>query len=88
MDFKITDCGEKQYEIKTVSLSQDTILSIGGLSVLPDYDMKSVTNDYEALILIGGMSWRNENTRQMKPFVEIATTKGKYWEAFVMHQLF
>ena len=88
MDFKITDCEEKQYEIKTVSLSQDTILSIGGLSVLPDYDMKSVTNDYEALILIGGMSWRNENKRQMKPYVEIATTKGKYSEAFVMHQLF
>lgn len=66
-----------KYEIKTISLSKDCIQSIGGFKVLPDYDIASVPNNYEALILIGGMTWRSENTQQIKELVEDCFQKGK-----------
>ena len=66
-----------QYDIKTVSLSKDFVQSIGVFKVLPDYDISSVPNDYEALILIGGMTWRNENSKQVKTLVEDCLQKGK-----------
>lgn len=66
-----------KYEIKTVSLSKDCVQSIGGFKVLPDYDIASVPDDYEALILIGGMTWRSENTQQIKGLVEDCFQKRK-----------
>lgn len=73
----ITMLGQGQYDIKTVSLSKDYVQSIGGLRVLPDYDTASVPEDYEALILIGGMTWRKENTQQIKKLVEECCQKGR-----------
>lgn len=69
--------GEGRYDIKTVSLTKDYVRSIGGFQVLPDYDVESVPDDYEALVLIGGMSWRNESARQIKALVEDCCQKGK-----------
>ena len=37
----------------------------------------SVPKDYEALILIGGMTWRDENTQQIKTLAEEYYQKGK-----------
>lgn len=45
--------------------------------MLPDYDIASVPNDYEALILIGGMTWISENTQNIKKLVEDCSQKGK-----------
>ena len=73
----ITMLGQNQYYVKTVSLSKECIQSIGGVHVLPDYDIQSVPNDYHALILIGGMTWRNESTQQVKTLVEDCYKKGK-----------
>ncbi len=73
----ITMLGEGQYEIKTVSLSKDYVESIGGFKITPDYDIKSIPNDYEALILIGGMAWRTESAQQVKVLVEDCYQKGK-----------
>ena len=56
--------GENKYDIKTVSLTKDTVESIGSFRVLPDYDIESIPIEYEALILIGGMSWRSEAALQ------------------------
>lgn len=69
--------GEGQYDIKTVSLSKDYVQSIGGFKVLPDYDISSVPNDYEALILIGGMEWRKEHSHQLKALVEECRKRDK-----------
>lgn len=69
--------GQGKYEIKTVSLSKDAVLSIGGFKVLPDYDVTSVPDEYEALILIGGMTWRSENTQQIKKLAKDCFEKGK-----------
>lgn len=73
----ITMLGQGQYDIKTVSLSKDYVQSIGGFRVLPDYDMESVPKEYEAVVLIGGMTWRNENTQQIKTLVGECYEKGK-----------
>ena len=73
----ITMLGQGQYDIKTVSLSKDYVQSIGGFRILPDYDIASVPKDYEALILIGGMTWRDGNAQQVKTLVEECCQKGK-----------
>lgn len=73
----ISMLGQNEYEIKTVSLSKDYVQSIGGFKVLPDYDVASVPKDYEALLLIGGMTWRSENTQKLKEVVENCVKKGK-----------
>jgi len=73
----ISMLGQGQYAIRTVSVSREYVLSIGGFQLLPDYDIKSIPNDYEALILIGGMAWRNEEAQQIKELVEDCQQKGK-----------
>lgn len=69
--------GQGGYEVKTVSLTKDKVLSIGGFQTLPDYDIHSIPEEYEALILIGGMTWRNESSQQVKPLVEACYQNGK-----------
>ncbi len=44
---------------------------------MPDYDINSVPADYEALILIGGMTWRNKNAQQVNNLVADCYKKGK-----------
>jgi len=73
----ISMLGQGNYEIKTVSLSKEYIQSIGGFKVMPDYDIASVPDDYEALILIGGMTWRSENTQPIKGLVKDCFEKGR-----------
>ncbi len=73
----ISMLGQGQYEIKTVSLTKEPVQSIGGFRVLPDYDAETVPKDYEALVLIGGMTWRTENTQQIKALAEDCYKKGK-----------
>lgn len=69
--------GNGEYEVKTVSLSTDMVTSIGGFRALPDYAVDSVPSDYEALILVGGMSWRNPDAGKVKPLVEKCLADGK-----------
>ncbi len=69
--------GQGDYVVKTVSLTKDCIHSIGGFKLLPDYDINSVPTDYEALILIGGMTWRDENAQQVNSLIADCYKKGK-----------
>lgn len=69
--------GQGDYEVKTVSLTKEKVNSIGGLSVMPDYDIQSVPDSYEALILIGGMTWRNDNAKQITTIVEKCYKAGR-----------
>lgn len=68
---------EDRYSVKTVSLTKDSVSSIGGFTVLPDYDIHSIPSEYEGLILIGGMSWRGEAAKQVIPLVERALDDKK-----------
>ena len=69
--------GQGNYEVKTVSLTKDFVQSIGGFRIIPDYSIDSAPAEYEALILIGGMSWRNESARQVKVLVDDCRRKQK-----------
>lgn len=69
--------GRDKFVVKTVSLTKDPIHSLGGFTVLPDYGIQSVPQDFEGVILIGGMSWRTEAARQVEPLVKDALSKGK-----------
>lgn len=62
--------GKGSYEVKTVSLTTECIQSIGGFRVIPDYDLQTAPSAYEALILIGGLTWRKESARQVQALVE------------------
>lgn len=69
--------GDGQYEVKTVSLTADLVTSIGGFRAKPDYDIDSMPSDYEALILVGGMSWRNTDVGKIRDLVETCISDGK-----------
>ena len=73
----VTMIGGGNFENKIVSLTTNPVKSIGGFSVLPDYDLNNVPQEYDALILIGGMSWHNEEAYQVKSFVEKTIKEGK-----------
>lgn len=73
----ITMLGQGQYDIKTVSLSRDYVTSIGGFKVMPDYDIKTAPDNYEALVLIGGMTWRDQQSQQVRSLAEDCKQKGK-----------
>lgn len=49
------------YTVKTMSVTKDPVISIGGFHILPDYDLNDM--DYAGLILIGGMRWSFSNIR-------------------------
>ena len=69
--------GNGKFENKKLSLTKDAVTSIGGVKCLPDYDLQSVPSEYDALILIGGMSWHNENAMQIKPLIDACIKKDK-----------
>ena len=48
--------GQNLFSIKTVSISNNKVESIGGFQVVPNYKISSCPTDYGALILIGGIS--------------------------------
>lgn len=67
--------GEKKYEVKTVSLDGEPVTSIGGFKVLPDYSVDTAPDEFAGLILIGGNSWRNEESRKVMELVRKAEEK-------------
>ena len=69
--------GQGKFENKTVSLTKNAVTSIGGVKCLPDYDLQNVPSDYDALILIGGTSWHNENAMQIKALADDCIVKNK-----------
>lgn len=69
--------GRNKFSVKTISLTNNSVQSIGGFLTIPDYNIMSAPAKYEGLILIGGMSWRNEEALQIKPLVQNALENKK-----------
>lgn len=69
--------GREKFIVKVLSLTKDPVKSIGGIRVLPDYDVDSVPQDHAGLILIGGMTWFDPRTRLLDPIVRKAFEDGK-----------
>ncbi len=69
--------GRAKYTVKTLSISKDPIVSIGGFKVLPDYDLEDAPSNYAGLILIGGMSWFTPETARLVPLVQETIDSNK-----------
>ncbi|HEX3072142.1 MAG TPA: type 1 glutamine amidotransferase family protein [Ignavibacteriales bacterium] len=63
----------RSYEIKTFSMSGEKIVSMGGLTVLPDYDAAGAPiKDASILILPGGDMWETKANKELAPVLETA----------------
>ncbi|MCD5322213.1 MULTISPECIES: type 1 glutamine amidotransferase family protein [Pontibacillus] len=58
-------------QVKTVGIDRDPKVSMGGLTVLPDYRLQDVrdASDLAMLILPGGTGWREDKNQQAKELV-------------------
>ena len=68
---------ECKYIVKTLSLTKDPVISLGGFRVIPDYDLNSLPDNYAGLILIGGMKWFTPQTEQLVPIIKDAIKNNK-----------
>lgn len=66
-----------EYKIKTVSFSKAPVVSIGGLTILPDYDPSSVPEDFAGIILVGGDEWFSEEASFVEALVKKALKDNK-----------
>ncbi|RNF38967.1 type 1 glutamine amidotransferase family protein [Planococcus salinus] len=66
------ETAERKYIVKTVSLSKEPVTSIGGFNVLPDYSIDEVPDRFSGLVLIGGNSWRNDDSQRVMELVNKA----------------
>ena len=59
------------YQLKTLAIDKDPKISMGGLTVLPDYSLRDFLPEMELamLILPGGTGWREEKNHQVEKLV-------------------
>lgn len=66
------------YTVKTLSVTKEAVISVGGFRVLPDYGINDdLPDDYAGLVLIGGMRWFSPEAEQIVPLVEKAISDNK-----------
>lgn len=66
-----------KYTAKTLSLTKDPVISIGGFRVLPDYDIHTLPEDYAGMVLVGGDNWFSPEAESIVPFVEKMIRENK-----------
>lgn len=66
-----------KYVNKVVAPAMEPIKSIGGFRTLPDYSFETMSDDYAALVLIGGFGWTTPVAEQVVPIVRQSIEKGK-----------
>lgn len=58
------------YHVKTVGFNQDVVITMGGVSIVPDCTLKEINyNDAAILILPGGQLWENDPVIDLFPVV-------------------
>lgn len=58
--------GVKDFEVKTVSYNKNPIVTLGGLTLIPDYSISEVNfNDCTAIILPGSPNWQNKENQEI-----------------------
>lgn len=68
---------DENYCVKTVAVDNKEVLSIGGFKTVCDYNLSTLPEDYEALILIGGLSWRKDSYEDIEKIVNQCLEKNK-----------
>lgn len=66
-----------KYRAKTLSLTKDPVISIGGFRVLPDYDIHTLPEDYAGLVLVGGDNWFSPEAESLVSLVEKTIRENK-----------
>ena len=64
------------YAAKYMSPDGESVRSIGGLRVTPDYDASTLPESCAGLILVGGMSWATPEAERIVPLVREALSHG------------
>lgn len=65
-----------KFKVKTVSLENDLVGSIGGFYTKVDYTIEeALSSDFAGVILVGGMSWRKAESKKVLMLVEKAIEK-------------
>ena len=64
-------------EVLWASIDKEPKKSLGNMTVLPDITLEEIPEDTDALILIGGNSWRNEEAKRVVPTVKKFKEKDK-----------
>ncbi|MCM3540981.1 type 1 glutamine amidotransferase family protein [Priestia endophytica] len=59
------------FQVQTIAIDKDPKISMGGLTVLPDYSLQDFSFKLEFVMLIipGGTGWREEKNHQVKKLV-------------------
>lgn len=64
------------YAAKYMSPDGESVRSIGGLRVTPDYDASTLPESCAGLILVGGMQWEMAAARRIAPLAGEALKRG------------
>ena len=59
------------FQVQTIAIDKNPKVSMGGLTVLPDYDLKdfSFNLEFSMLIIPGGTEWREKKNHQVEKLV-------------------
>ncbi|MCG0050784.1 type 1 glutamine amidotransferase family protein [Priestia aryabhattai] len=59
------------FQVQTIAIDSNPKVSMGGLTVLPDYSLQDFSSKLEFVMLIipGGTGWREEKNHQLKKLV-------------------
>ncbi|MCL2136691.1 MAG: DJ-1/PfpI family protein [Coriobacteriia bacterium] len=68
---------QSPYEVKTLAVSKDPLKSMGGFTILPDYSINDCPDDFSALVLIGGNTWRDTKAKLFAPLLKDSMDKGR-----------
>ena len=61
----------RDYSVKTVGFNEDTIVTMGGVSIVPDCTIDEINYNNAAIIILpGGGMWENDPVMDMVPVVE------------------
>ena len=64
-------------QVLWASIDKKPKKSLGNLTVLPDITLEEIPEDIDALILIGGASWRTKEVSRVVPYIRKFKEKGK-----------
>lgn len=67
---------DSPYIVKTIGLSDEPVVSMGGITALPNYTLENYPKDFAALLLIGGVTWSEGKNDGIKPVVHHAKAHG------------
>jgi len=64
---------ETGFQVQTIAIDKNPKVSMGGLTVIPDYSLQdfSFNLEFVMLLLPGGTGWREEKNHQVKKLVSV-----------------